>query len=478
MAKKKFYAVARGRKIGIFTTWSECEKLIKGYPNQDYKGFSILEEAEAWLQEKVGKPIHTKQNSQQDYQKPISSDENKAKITMMEVSTPGQKTEKKDNERVKKIEALREKIEKSCQYLCPIPPAVETYCQQYGYDTLSDAQKRALDTLEGRSLLFAVPGSGKTTVIVARTGYLLHGQHGKNIEPSSLMTLTFTRAAAAEMRERYLQKFGTDTEEQVPQFRTIHSFCMHSIIQTLRRKGENIPRYLIEEEIEIKNEKGEIVKKKLSLQKIIKDAFSVYQQGHGDAKGPIEDEDVEKLAVGITYIKNRMLEQKCHKEYIPISQKRDIEACDYFQCYEKILHDKYQAYDFDDMLIYSLKGLQKYPEILCTLQKQYHYWSIDEAQDNSPLQNELLKLLVGEKTPYSWSAMMIKVSMDSVVQNRELCLLMAYKKMCAYWLWIKIIAVTSLSSIRLNNLSKIIISELKSQWRPIHKKMGKSIFIL
>lgn len=51
MAKKNFYAVAQGRKTGIFSSWAECEQQIKGFSGQKYQGFGKREEAEAWLAE-------------------------------------------------------------------------------------------------------------------------------------------------------------------------------------------------------------------------------------------------------------------------------------------------------------------------------------------------------------------------------------------------------------------------------------------
>lgn len=49
MAKKRYYAVKSGLKIGIFNSWDECKKLVSGYPNAEYKGFSTLEEAKNYM---------------------------------------------------------------------------------------------------------------------------------------------------------------------------------------------------------------------------------------------------------------------------------------------------------------------------------------------------------------------------------------------------------------------------------------------
>ena len=54
MAAKKIYAVRKGRKTGLFSTWAECQEQVSGYPGARFKGFTSREEAEAWLQGKEG----------------------------------------------------------------------------------------------------------------------------------------------------------------------------------------------------------------------------------------------------------------------------------------------------------------------------------------------------------------------------------------------------------------------------------------
>ena len=49
MVKNKFYAVKKGNKTGIFSSWEECQEAIKGFPNADFKGFLTLEESQAYL---------------------------------------------------------------------------------------------------------------------------------------------------------------------------------------------------------------------------------------------------------------------------------------------------------------------------------------------------------------------------------------------------------------------------------------------
>lgn len=70
--------------------------------------------------------------------------------------------------------------------------------------TLDEEQRAAMRIAGRHALLLAVPGSGKTAVIAARTGYLLFC---RNIPAREILTITFSRAAAAEMRRRFAETF-------------------------------------------------------------------------------------------------------------------------------------------------------------------------------------------------------------------------------------------------------------------------------
>ena len=104
------------------------------------------------------------------------------------------------------------------------------YKEKYGI-RLNDSQSEAVLRTEGNTLLLAVPGSGKTTVIVSRLGYMIRCL---DVPYSSILTLTYSVAACRDMRERYISYFG---DEGVPQFRTIHGICSIIIREYERVKG-------------------------------------------------------------------------------------------------------------------------------------------------------------------------------------------------------------------------------------------------
>ena len=92
------------------------------------------------------------------------------------------------------------------------------FCQQYGI-SLNKQQERAVQAVEGANLLLAVPGSGKTTVLVARLGYMILC---KNINPDRILAMTFSKQAAKDMRKRFCKVFGEQLGQRV-EFHTIHS---------------------------------------------------------------------------------------------------------------------------------------------------------------------------------------------------------------------------------------------------------------
>lgn len=111
-----------------------------------------------------------------------------------------------------------------------------TFCQKFNICGLNEQQEAAVRRVNGATLLLAVPGSGKTTVIVARTGYLMYVA---GVKPENILTITYTRAAAKEMKERFIKKFAP---ERIPAFSTINSFCLSVINTCAKEKYIHVPK--------------------------------------------------------------------------------------------------------------------------------------------------------------------------------------------------------------------------------------------
>ena len=389
MAKKQCYVVLVGEKPGIYASWAECEAQVKGWKGAKYKGFGKREEAEKYYNEYMG-IAPAMEHKEQEATKSESCLENLIRDL---------KESNKDEEQDSLLEQLNAKIKESRQHPEAVLPSVEEFCHSYGYENFTNAQKRAVQAICGKNLLFAVPGSGKTTVLLARVGYLLHGRHGLQIQPQELANLSFTKAAATEMRERYRKKFP-DAQE-IPDFRTIHSFCYKFILPKLRAFGVPMPPYLIDtdenanrdamlQDMAACNEHStRNLKEQRTQYHVLKAVMKKMKISHNDE---IAREAVISL---ITYIKNQQLLPEDYQDKVFCVNRNSYSVSKLMASYEQELEIR-QCYDMDDMLRYSVDGLKQYPQILAQLQDKYHYWSIDEAQDNSSLQNELIMFLAGE----------------------------------------------------------------------------------
>lgn len=238
MAKKCFYAVVKGHNPGIFQDWDSCEKSIHGYSGQKYKGFSNKEDAIEWYKNNGGDMslISEVYNNTDDIVN---------KECCLEYERDKSIYDTSQSDTVLISNELQKKVR---QYNCSadeIEYDLNQFCERYPqFQGLSIAQKNAVQTMKGKSLLFAVPGSGKTTVLIARTGYLLYGQKKCHIFPDMLMNLTFTVAAAREMATRFESIFDVP-KNGVPSFSTIHSFCWNEILPLLVKEGFHVPSNLV-----------------------------------------------------------------------------------------------------------------------------------------------------------------------------------------------------------------------------------------
>ena len=117
---------------------------------------------------------------------------------------------------------------------------------------LNDVQKQAVQHTKGALLLLASPGSGKTTTIIMRIGYLIEE---KGVDPSRIKAVTFSRAAAQDMKERFKRFFPQQPEGAV-KFSTIHSFAFEVVRHYFHRMG--MPYQIIEGDVNNEEESGSI----------------------------------------------------------------------------------------------------------------------------------------------------------------------------------------------------------------------------
>ncbi len=390
MAKNAWYAWrdANGNG-GVCKTWDECQQACSGKRNEKHKGFKTYEEAWAFAypdqsipaqQSTQPAPIPTPAaNITADTTPPWETDDTPAQP----VITPDPEVQANiiQEETQPETPTLPIKLDYSRAEKTEPTEQVNTFCVKYQFDKLSKDQKRAVQAVDGKYLLFAVPGSGKTTVLMARTGYLIYAC---GIRPERLMTMTFTRASAKEMRDRYCKYFKPEGDK-IPDFRTIHSFCFSIVIPMLRRAGFRCPFHVINEDVKEKSGK-----KKYSQRVILTNVLKEHI-GAGSASDETAQDTVQ---TAFSSIKNREMSESEYSRYCVKIDKVKYPLGPMFKDYQEYLQ-KLDCMDFDDMLIYALKGLRQCPWVLKKLQESYLYWSIDEAQDNSKVQHELMDLLAG-----------------------------------------------------------------------------------
>ena len=229
---------------------------------------------------------------------------------------------------------------------------------------LNQQQKEAVQSTKGPVLLLAVPGSGKTTVLVTRLGYMIYC---KNIPPERILTVTYTVAATKDMSERFAVRFGEDMAKRL-EFRTINGICAR-IIQYYGRRIGKTPFELVKDE---KATTGMLIK---------------ICQDHG--MGYPTESDLKNVRTLITYIKNMMLNEE---ELQKLEEESDIRIAGIYREYCRQMREQ-KLMDYDDQMLYAYNMLRKDPGVLAYFQNRYPYICVDEAQDTSKIQHAIIALL-------------------------------------------------------------------------------------
>ena len=232
---------------------------------------------------------------------------------------------------------------------------------------LNKQQRRAVYADEGHTLLLAVPGSGKTTVLVLRLGYLLLV---KGVEPENVLTVSYTRAATGEMKERFAALFGSEWAERM-EWRTINGLSATIVSWYARNVSGNEPFALLDNE-------GE-------LNRLVRD---VYRSRNRELP---PDATVKDVRTAITYCKNMLLTEK------EIGEKKweTTNFPDVYKMYNEELRRR-SSMDYDDQMVYALTILRSKPEVLRHFRSRFRHISVDEAQDTSRIQHEIIRLLAGD----------------------------------------------------------------------------------
>ncbi len=231
----------------------------------------------------------------------------------------------------------------------------------------TNEQIDAINHFKGPALVLAVPGSGKTTVILNRIINLIENH---DVLPKNILSITFSKSQGLDMERRFLKSFP-NLKGQIT-FKTIHAFCYEIVKNYMKIK--NIKKTLIEGDEKIN--KSTLLKRyffsmyeQKLLDDIIKDFFSLYDFTKNKM---IDFEDYVRKN---KFISNRLLLLKLYKAY-------------------ESLKLEYNFIDFNDLLYLANKYISEDKNLLSSIKKRYKFFSVDEAQDTSMLQFEIIKKIV------------------------------------------------------------------------------------
>jgi DNA helicase II / ATP-dependent DNA helicase PcrA len=231
---------------------------------------------------------------------------------------------------------------------------------------LNPQQVKAVKDTDGPLLVIAGAGSGKTRVLTYRIAYLVNQ---KNIDPFSILAITFTNKAAREMKKRVIELVGRVGEHMWVS--TFHSFCARFLRFEIHNLGMSRNYVIYDEDDSIKLI-GRIAREMdIDIKKITPRAI----------KSIISD------------AKNHLIDFETYNR----------KAFDYFEKIAAKVYNTYQerllkanALDFDDLLVLTVDILNLFPEVRKKYQDKFKYVLVDEFQDTNMAQNEIVMLIGGK----------------------------------------------------------------------------------
>lgn len=231
--------------------------------------------------------------------------------------------------------------------------------------TLNFHQRKAVECVNGRVLILAGAGSGKTRVLTTRMAYLIHYMQ---VPPKSILGLTFTNKAAAEMRHRLSGLIDRSDAKQVT-LCTFHSFCMQILRQDIAYLGYTTSFSLYDEQD---------VQRLMNA--IVRDILR-------------HDGELPSLAPTIAAI--RQAKYKGSSSDSIRGTSSDWHDAFAREVYERLQASMraYNAVDFDHLISLAVELFEKFPTVLERYQERYRYIMIDEYQDTNPIQYKLADLL-------------------------------------------------------------------------------------
>jgi len=245
---------------------------------------------------------------------------------------------------------------------------------------LNPQQREAVETTDGPVLILAGAGSGKTRVITYRIAHLIESV---GVMPESILAMTFTNKAAAEMGER-VDKLVGGLSIAKPVISTFHSFC----VRLLRRDIEamRIPSS-VPGKPPIGHSKSFVIYDESDQQQITKSIMK---------RLGIDDKQLTPRAVlgQISWAKNHMLDPQ--EVYLNSADPKTERVAQIYAEYRKELL-RANALDFDDLLLEAVRLLKSASEVRDYYNRRFQYILVDEYQDTNRPQYELMRMLAGTR---------------------------------------------------------------------------------
>ncbi|HWR34961.1 MAG TPA: UvrD-helicase domain-containing protein [Clostridia bacterium] len=240
-------------------------------------------------------------------------------------------------------------------------------------EKLNPQQREAVETVDGPVLILAGAGSGKTRVITYRIAHLVENV---SVAPETILAVTFTNKAAAEMAERVEKLVGGRTLAK-PAISTFHSFCVRVLrrdIQALQVNGKGFTKDFV-----IYDESDQQMVVKAALRRL-----------------GIDDKQLKPQAVlsRISWAKNHMLDPE--DVYLHSGDPKTEKIAQIYKLYKQELA-KANALDFDDLLLETVRLLKGVGEVREKYNRRYHHLLVDEYQDTNRPQYEIMRCLAGSR---------------------------------------------------------------------------------
>ena len=258
---------------------------------------------------------------------------------------------------------------------------------------LNPEQRQAATTTEGPVMVIAGPGTGKTHVLACRIAYILEQQ---DIDPANILALTFTDAAAKNMRERLVQMIGT--AGYYVAIATFHSFCSEVIAQhpeyfdldTTSQPLTDLEKYEVFEEL-LTSSKLQVLKPLSRPLYYLGTVQSQISNLKREGVSPIQFEEILLAEAAVleqerdTLKKTALLKREKNlakqKELLTLYIKYQTEL------------QKRSRYDFDDMIMFVTTAFAEHEELLLEYQEKLQYILVDEYQDTNTAQNTIVDSL-------------------------------------------------------------------------------------